>query len=152
MKRLTPSEVALRLAVPWSENTLAHSNIIASGRDTGRVIAGEILEAAIQWHDHVLLFVTDGIPLEDGLNIYLFDARWTLMDSVRLGAMYATGAFSSLEFSPPNHLRFQFIGGITWTLELLDRPVAALPFCDPTGRLPAIPPLQTLQDRWPSAP
>jgi len=133
VKRLLPSDVSLRLASPWSETALACSAIIADGRDTGQVVAGEILEAAIEWSHHRLLFVTDNIPFEDHLRIYLFDTQWKIVDAATLGAMYSTGVFSGLELQPPASLRFRFFGGITWTLELLDHPVASLPFSNPTG-------------------
>ncbi len=81
-----------------------------------------------------LAFLTDDIPQEDTLRIYLFDSQLTLIDSATLGAMYSTGSFTALQLSPPNHVRFQFIGDIVWTLELLGREVFSLPFgADPTG-------------------
>lgn len=97
------------------------------------MVTGEVLEASIQWKDCRLLFVTDAIPFEDSLRIYLFDARWQLLDSATLGAMYTTGAFSDLELAPPNGMRFRFVGGIRWELELLDQGVISLPFSDPKG-------------------
>jgi len=133
VKRLLPSDVSLRLESPWSETALACSRIIADGNETGQVVTGEILEAAIQWTHHRLLFITDNIPFEDHLRIYLFDAEWKILDSATLGAMYSTGVFSGLELQPPASLQFKFYGGITWSLELLDHAVASLPFSDPTG-------------------
>ena len=133
MKLLTPSEVSLRLKSSWSENALPCSEIVAGGERTGQAITGEVLEASVQWKDCCLLFVTDGIPFEDSLRIYLFDAHWKLLDSAQLGAMYATGAFSDLALAPPNDVRFRFMGGITWKLELLDRAIVSLPFSDPKG-------------------
>jgi hypothetical protein len=121
------------LTSPWSEHALARSEVIAGGRNTGQVVTGEVLQAALQWKDCALLFVTDGIPSEDSLRIYLFDARWKLVDSATLGGMYTTGAFSDLELAPPNGVRFQFIGGITWERELLGDEVVSLPFTDPKG-------------------
>lgn len=97
------------------------------------MVTGEVLEAAVRWKDCYLLFVTDAIPFEDSLRIYLFDARWHLLDSVKLGAMYSTGAFSDLELIPPDVVRFRFIGDIKWTLELLEQGVPSLPFSDPKG-------------------
>ncbi len=87
----------------------------------------------MQWKDCCLLFISDNIAFEDSLRIYLFDSRWELLDSASLGGMYTTGAFSDLELVAPHTMRFQFIGGITWEIELLDRSVASLPFSDPKG-------------------
>lgn len=133
MRRLSPSNVSLLLEPPWSEKTLARSKIIINGRDTGRVVAGEVLEAAVQWKNHHLLFITDNTPFEENLRIYLLDAQWKIVDCATLGAIYSTGVFSDLELAPPNSLHFRFFGGITWTLELLDHDVMSLPFSDPKG-------------------
>lgn len=133
MKLLSPSDVSLCLTSAWSERALAQSEVLAGGRPTGRIVTGEVLEAAVQWKDCYLLFVRDDIAFEDSLRIYLFDTNWELVDSASLGGMYTTGAFSDLELVAPNTMRFQFIGGITWELELLERGVASLPFSDPKG-------------------
>lgn len=133
MRQLSSSGVSLKLESPWSHDTNARSRIVADGKDTGQVVTGEILEAVLEWKNHHLLFLTDDIPFEDSLRIYLFDAHWTLIDSASLSAMYSTGVFSDLELIPPNGLRFKFFGGITWKLELFDRAVFALPFSDPRG-------------------
>lgn len=133
MQRLSPSDVSLILESPWSERTLARSRIIASGRDTGRIVAGEVLEAAVRSANHHLLFITDNTPFEEYLRIYLLDTEWNIVDSAIMGAMYSTGIFSGLELISPNSLQFQFFGGIIWTLELLEHPVASLPFSDPKG-------------------
>lgn len=133
MKLLSPSDVSLQLTSAWSERALARSEILVGGRPTGRIVTGEVLEAAVQWKDCYVLFVRDDIAFEDSLRIYLFDTNWELVDSVSLGSMYTTGAFSDLELVAPNTMRFQFIGGITWELELLGRGVASLPFSDPKG-------------------
>lgn len=133
MKLLSPSDVSLQLTSAWSEHALAQSEILVDGRPTGRIVTGEVLEAAVQWKDCCLLFIRDDIAFEDSLRLYLFDANWELVDSASLGGMYTTGAFSELELVAPNTVRFQFIGGITWELEILDRGVASLPFSDPKG-------------------
>jgi len=133
VKVLSPSDVSLQLTSAWSERALAQSEILVGGRPTGRIVTGEVLEAAVQWKDCCLLFLRDDIAFEDSLRIYLLDSRWELLDSASLGGMYTTGAFTELELVAPNTMRFQFIGGITWELELLDRAVASLPFSDPKG-------------------
>lgn len=128
MKTLTATDVSLRLISPWTETSLAQSEIFTDGESTGKVITGEVLEAAVEWQRHRILFVTDNIPFEDYLRIYLLDAHWQIVDPAVLGAMYTTGAFSGLELRPPNALCFGFIGGITWTIELLESTRFCLPF------------------------
>lgn len=133
MKILTSTELSLHLASPWSDTALARSEVVFNGKKTGRVITGEVLEAAVEWQSYRILFVTDNILSEDYLRIYLLDAQWQVVDSATLGAMYATGAFSGLELRPPNSVRFNFIGDVSWTIELLDTPSLSLPFSAPKG-------------------
>lgn len=134
MKLLPPSVFALRQETLLSDHAMPSSEVVVSGSPTGKIIAGAELEAAIQWHDFFLVFVTDDIPQEDTLRIYLFDRQLNLVDSATLGAIYSTGSFSELELGPPNTVRFRFIGGVTWTLELLTETTLALPFfSDPKG-------------------
>jgi len=133
MKILGFANISLRLTTPCTETALAQSEILFNGENTGKVITGEVLEAAVEWQNHRILFVTDNIPFEDSLRIYLLDAQWQIVDSAVLRAMYATGAFSGPELRPPHILRFGFIGGITWTIELLETARFCLPFTDPRG-------------------
>lgn len=134
MKLIPPSEFALKLVRPFTDQTMPQSEIVIRGEPTGKLIDGAILEAAIGWNDCYLAFITDDIPHEDTLRIYLFDPRLKLIDSATLGAMYSTGSFGHLELSPPNMLSFTFIGDTTWGLELLGQDELALPFiADPTG-------------------
>lgn len=133
MKLLPPSAVSLRLTAPWSPLTLPRSEIVVDGRQTGQSVTGEVLKAAVKWESYYVLFVTDNIPFEDSLHVYLVDAQWKSVDAATLSHLSATGAFSALTLVRPNFLCFQFEGGDTWTVELLNHGVVALPFLDPRG-------------------
>lgn len=134
MKLIPPSEFALKLARPFTDQTMPQSEVVIRGEPTGKLINGAILEAAIGWNGCYLAFITDDIPHEDTLRIYLFDPRLRLIDTATLGAMYSTGSFDHLELSPPNMLSFTFIGDTTWALELLGQPELAVSFiADPKG-------------------
>lgn len=134
VKLIHPSEFALRpLALPHSEDS-PKSELMLNGRPTGKIIDGAVLEAAIRWHDFLLVFVTDDITHEETLRVYLFDGCWNIVDSAQLGWMYATGVFSLLELHPPSTVRFLFFGDTDWTLELFDNEVFTIPFfTDPRG-------------------
>ncbi|NML61322.1 hypothetical protein HHL21_09575 [Massilia sp. RP-1-19] len=113
---------------------MPQSEILIHGEPMGKLIAGAILEATVRWGECYLAFVTDDIPNEETLRIYLLDSRLNLIDSATLGAMYSTGSFDHLELAPPSMLHFAFFGDTTWTLELLNRDELALPFiADPKG-------------------
>jgi hypothetical protein len=134
VKLVPTSEFALRLiGSPLSEG-MPRSELMLNRQPSGQVIEGAVLEAAIQWHDLLLAFVTDNIMHEETLRIYLFDAKLNIVDSAQLGWIYATGVFSLLELDPPNTVRFLFFGDTDWTLELFNEDVFAVPFFkDPRG-------------------
>lgn len=133
MKLLSPLEVTLRLSAPWSHDILPRSDILVDGKETGQAVTGEILKAAVRWESYCMLLVTDNVPFDDSLRMYLFDAQWKLVDSATLSHLSATGAFANLTLVRPNYLCFQFTDGATWTLELLRRGVMSLPHVDPRG-------------------
>lgn len=119
---------------PQPVDELPRSELILYGETTGKIIEGAVLEAAICWRGHFLIFLTDDIINEDTLRIYLLDPKLDMVDAARLGAMYSTGAFSSLQLVEPNILRFEFFGDTTWTLELLDDQSFSMPMVsDPKG-------------------
>ena len=116
------------------DTELASSELLLAGSPTGLTVTGEVLEAAVVWQGYHIAFFTDGIPFEDMLRIYMFDANMTLIDAAVLGAMYSTGAFTDLRLQPPNALTFRFFGGIVWRMVLLTEREFALPFLSaPSG-------------------
>lgn len=81
-----------------------------------------------------LIFLTDDIPYEETLSIYLLDGELNYLDSATLGGMYSTGFFSLQVMSAPNVVQFRFIGDIEWSVELLREPEFRLPFIsEPIG-------------------
>jgi hypothetical protein len=113
---------------------MPRSELVVRGESTAQLIDGAFLEAAVEWDNCFIAFVTDDIPNEETLRIYLFDAKLNMIDSATLGAMYSTGSFRHLELSPPNQLRFEFFGDTVWVLELLEHEELALPLIgDPKG-------------------
>ncbi|GAB2879040.1 hypothetical protein GCM10027277_55350 [Pseudoduganella ginsengisoli] len=112
----------------------ARSEIMLKGTRTGAILDGAVLEAALSWHEYIIVFLTDDVPYEDTLRIYLLDANLCIVDSASLGAMYSTGAFRDLQVVQSDTVRFRFIGDVTWTLRLFDKRTLALPVLfDPVG-------------------
>lgn len=134
MRKLLDKELTTKSINKNSETELPKSEILFKGVSTGKIVTGAVLETAIRWNDFYLLLMTDDIPQEDMLGIHLFDKNFNLLDSATIGAMYATGSFSSLELVEPNIVSFRFIGDTNWRIELLTKPVFRLPFfSDPKG-------------------
>ncbi len=125
----TPScNYTLRTIQPPTSDQTAYSELMMAGAPTGKVLDGVILEAALTWGPYLLLFVTDDVPYEEILHIYLLDKDLNTQDTAWLGAMYCTGVFSDLDAAGANTVRFRFFGGLAHTLTLLPKPSFALPF------------------------
>jgi hypothetical protein len=122
------------MLTPLTSDMAPTSEIIAGGVPTGKVVDGAIFEAALRWNEYVLLFLTDDVPFEDGLNIYLLDANLDIVDSAHMFFIYSTGIFSDLDLTQSDTVRFCFFGGIVWTLKLFHKKTFALPIIsDPRG-------------------
>lgn len=119
MRLLSPSEFTVRLASPYTSSEPASSELRLNGRPTGQIVSGQVLEAAVEWHGFRVAFLTEDIPFEDMLRIYMFDTNMALVDAAVLGAMYSTGTFAALNLEPPNAITFRFFRGVTWRLILL---------------------------------
>jgi hypothetical protein len=134
VRLLSTSEFAARLASPYTDTAPASSELLMNGKPTGLIVTGAVLEAALEWQGCRIAFLTDDIPFEDMLRIYMFDAKMALVDAAVLGAMYSTGTFTELSLQPPNALTFLFFGATVWRMVLLTEPELALPFLsDPSG-------------------
>jgi len=110
------------------------SELVLNGVPTGRTIQGTTLEAAVEWNSLLLIFVTDDVPFEEMLRVILLDEDLNVVDRALIGSPYSTGAFSSLELRAPDTVKFHFIGGSPWTVQLRSTRGLRLPFIsEPRG-------------------
>ena len=108
--------------------------MLVNGAPSATALSGVVLETALWWEDHLLLFLTDDIPFEEGLHIYLLDERLQIVDQVHMVGAYTTGVFTAVDLTKEDTVRFRFFGGIVWTLTLLEQDEFAWPFfSDPRG-------------------
>ncbi|MBA7845937.1 hypothetical protein HV213_21050 [Klebsiella sp. RHBSTW-00484] len=109
---------------------LCHSELFMHGKETGTIIWGAVLEAAV-WVDNnrYLLFLTDGLLYEDTLNIYLFDIKKGIQETIKMGATYADGYFENLEINTDS-VSFDFLGNYRWTVNIFNKPVIRIPFTE----------------------
>ena len=134
MRQLEKADFDIRLISPGDDLTPPKSEILLNGKPTGETLAGAVLEAALEWQGRYLVFTTDDIPDEEMLGIHYLDKRLGRVDECTLGGMYSTGTFKALQLIEPNRVAFRFIGGLAWTVELLDQPGFRLPwFSEPRG-------------------
>lgn len=112
----------------------AQSDVVLNGNNTGIIVPGQILEAAIQVNDQrYILFLTDDVIFEESLTIVLIDVNDGVKETVRLGNEYVTGSFEGLSVTADS-INFRFIGDSLWTIQTVDSPCLTLPFgSDPKG-------------------
>jgi len=110
------------------------SDVVLHGRNTGIIVPGQILEAAVQVNEQrYLLFLTDDVIFEESLTIALIDIRDGVKEIVRLGNEYSSGSFENLTVTGDS-VSFSFISDYIWTLKALETPRLPLPFFqDPQG-------------------
>lgn len=117
MQKLSTTTFNIKCIETDQENAEPKSEIWLEGVATGRVIAGEYLEAAILWNGCYLILTTDNSPFEEMLDIHLLDLNLKVGDSASIGDMYNTGTFSHLQLSDPNTISLSFIGDARWKFE-----------------------------------
>lgn len=134
MHILSASELSVSRVAGLAEDAQPQCEILRNGQAIGRQVPGAVLEAAAQWQAFTLLFTTDDTPFEELLHIHLLDAELSLLDSATVGGIYSTGSFSLLESDQPDTLRFRFIGGTDWSVQVLPEPGFRVPLLsEPTG-------------------
>lgn len=134
MNLLPTSDLSLRIVNEVTDKEMPHSKIVVNGHATSTIVVGAFLEVALRWKEYVLAFVTDDIPFEDSLRIYMLNQQYRVVDSASIGMMYTTGSFTHLELKEPNTVWFQFMGDGTWRLQLLDQRELTIPvIMEPMG-------------------
>lgn len=86
--------------------------MVCDGKSTALIVDGIVLEAAYHLPEpnRDLLFVTDDVPFEEGLHIYLLDHTVRLLDTRTLLLPYCPGLLESLDVVGPNVVEFSFQG------------------------------------------
>jgi hypothetical protein len=106
----------------------AKSRLIIDGSACETVVAGSCFEAALEGEGFYLLFLTNGNPFEDFLNIHMLDKQGSVVDSCTLGAPYSTGSFTGLKLLGEKLISFRFIGGTVWQLKVFPKWRWRMPF------------------------
>ena len=119
-------EITIRPAP--DRGAVPHSELVIAGRPTGLCVPGKVLEAAVQVDGRYLVFLTEGVTMEERLSIHLVSAEGRLIDSAGVGVIYALGIFAKLKLAPPHGVNFQFLGELQWSVEVFPEPRPAWPF------------------------
>ena len=119
-------EIAIRPAA--DRGAVPHCELVIAGRPTRVFVPGKVLEAAVEVGGRYLVFLTEGVTMEELLSIHLVSPGGELLDSAGVGVMTALGVFARLKLAPPRRVNFQFLGELQWSVEVHPRPRLAWPF------------------------
>ncbi len=127
-------EVNIRPLAAAEAAVPSRSAVLLHGRDSGAVVAGRVLEAAVEADGRYLLFLTDNSPYEELLHLHLLDGQGHDLDAATLGGPYSTGHFSGPRLLGPQRIGFDFIDDKDWEVELLPAARLRLPiWSEPRG-------------------
>jgi hypothetical protein len=80
------------------------------GRDAGPPIDGATIERAFRLDDgRYLILLTDDVPYEEALRVYLLDQDGTVLDGIVLGSAYVTGSVQDVTIENDVTLAFSFV-------------------------------------------
>lgn len=127
MKLLHAPDYSIRVIREPTSEMMPLCEVTIAGAPTGVILQGATFEAALKWNEYILLFLTDDIPFEESLNIYLLDQHINIADSAKIYFIYSTGVFSDLDLTEADTVRFRFIGEMIWELKLFSEKKFALP-------------------------
>ena len=119
-------EITIRPAA--DRGAVPHSELVIAGRPTALCVPGKVFEAAVEVHGRYLVFLTEGVTMEELLSIHLVSAEGRLLDTAGVGLMVALGIFAKLKLAPPDQVNFRFLGDLQWSVEVFPERRLAWPF------------------------
>ncbi len=93
-----------------------YNYLTINGHRVETPIEGALLQATLQVGDRYLVFVTDGVPHEDGLWVYLIDEHYQVIDKIWFFVMYSSGVFSDMQIKSHDTVTFSFFKDDRWQL------------------------------------
>lgn len=115
------------IAIPAKSGAAPRAKLVLRGVETCFDVPGAVLDAAFQVGDETLLFLTDDVPFEEGLNICLVDQKGSLLDCVALAAAGATGSLHHVRRLGQRLFAFSFFTDTPMQVVVWDVPRIALP-------------------------
>lgn len=87
-----------------------HLQLLRDNQPFGEPLKGALIEAQYQVDEQRhLLFVTDDVPYEATLRLYLINRDAEILDSLEFGGYLATGALEDLHIVDKQTIEFSFI-------------------------------------------
>ena len=108
---MEPSDAfALEILPKQSADEAPRARLVHHGQAVGEPVEGCVLERQYAVDaDRYLLFVSDDIPYEEGLHIYLVDAAGAVLAGLEIGAPYTPGLLENVVASGPDRVDFSFV-------------------------------------------
>ena len=119
-------EITIRPAA--DRGAVPHSELVIAGRPTALCVPGKVFEGAVEVGGRYLVFLTEGVTMEELLSIHLVSAEGRLLDTAGVGLMVALGIFAKLKLAPPDQVNFRFLGDLQWSVEVFPERRLAWPF------------------------
>ena len=108
------------------EGKVPQSELLWQGEPIGLKVDGIFIEKQYRTEVWYLLFLTENLPYEEGLHIYLLNSERRLLDALELGGPYASAILKDVKPERETALTFSFFGGDQWRLEVRRVPQAGL--------------------------
>lgn len=87
-----------------------HLQLLRDNQPFGEPLKGALIEAQYQVDEQrYLLFVTDDVPYEETLRLYLINRDAEILDSLEFGGYLANGALEDLHIVDKQTIEFSFI-------------------------------------------
>ncbi|MDH5326863.1 MAG: hypothetical protein OEZ68_15415 [Gammaproteobacteria bacterium] len=85
------------------------SKLNFQGQDCQLILEGVALEAQFQTeNDRYLLLLTDELPHEEQVHVYLLDNKCRVLDSLEIGEPYTTGLLQNIKIGVNDVINFTF--------------------------------------------
>lgn len=106
----------------------SESEVYIRGERTGIIVPAQTLEAAILLNDgRYLLFMTDNIPYDEALEVFLIKIGDGIQEQVTLSTSYGTGTFRGMKLHE-TYVEFCYFSDETWRVEVSESRFLRLPF------------------------
>ena len=108
------------------EEEFPRSELVWKGTLPGLIVNGLWLQKQYKVTPGYLLFLADGCPFEERLNIYLLSEDMRVLDSMELSLIYHMGILGDVKVESDKALTFSFFGEDCWRLEVRTSPLIGL--------------------------
>jgi hypothetical protein len=114
---------ALQVVTPVAADAPPHSRLLVDGQPVETTLLGACLDAQFVLDGRYLLIMTDDIPYEETMRVYLLNSAFDVVDRLELGAPYTPGILARLSVVAPDRLEFSFSGSDRWQLRIRETPL-----------------------------